>query len=277
MDCAARHSHAIAGPVFLALRAVTRLALPVLLALGISAGQPAFALAAPVVTLRAAAIPLQGFPGTGNILGAGTAIEVEFTIKGTEAFGVVPSPLNEVNFYLPAGTKLHPQGFTTCSPTTLRTLGPEGCPKKSQASPIGEAEASNPIAGELIKEKGTVQAFFAPGGGLLFYAYAPAPVSAEVIAPAHIVKASLPYSYEVITEVEDIKSLPGAPDVSTEFINLKVGAAYRKGGKTISFGTLPTRCPKGGFPIKAELKFASGAIVPVTYKARCPKRRRSRS
>ena len=65
-------------------------------------------------------------------------------------------------------------------------------------------------------------------------------------------------------------------------INIKVGAAIKKGKKLISYGTLPKKCPKGGFPVKAELIFGGSyggerefgipaETVTQTYKAPCPK------
>jgi hypothetical protein len=250
-------------------RASTCLALLGLAVLGLSS----VASAAPTVSLVAKAVPIPGFPGTGNILGAGAAVEVKYTIKGTESTGGVVSQLTHVNFYLPTGTKLHPQGFVTCLPATLENIGPSGCPKKSQASPIGSAGVVDPIGGELVKENATVQAFFAPGGGLQFYANAASPISAQLLAATgHYIPASAPYGEEFTSEVKLIQSVPGAPPVSTESINLKVGAAYKQGKKTISYGTLPKKCSKGGFPIKSELTFATGETVTVTYKAPCPKK-----
>jgi hypothetical protein len=250
-------------------RASTCLALLGLAALGL----PAVAPAAPVVTVVAKAVPIPGFPGTGNKLGAGAALEVKYTISGHESAGGVVSQLTHVNFFLPAGTKLHPQGFVTCKPEVLENTGPSGCPKKSQASPIGSAGVVDPIGGELVKENATVQAFFAPGGGLQFYANAASPISAQLLAATgHYVPAAPPFSYEFTSEVKLIQSVPGAPAVSTETINLKVGAAYKQGKKTISYGTLPKKCPKGGFPIKTEVTFATGETSTATYKAPCPKK-----
>jgi len=253
-------------------KASTCLALVGLAALGLLGGGAIAASAAPTVTLKAKAIPIPGFPGTGNHLGKGAAIEVNFTISGTESTGGVPPQLTSVNFFLPAGTKLHPQGFVTCNPGTLENNGPSACPKKSQASPVGSAGVVDPIGGEDVRENATVQAFFAPGGGLQFYANASSPISAQLIAATgHYVTASPPFGPEFKSEVKLIESVPGAPAVSTTSINLKVGAAYKKGKKVVSYGTLPTKCPKGGFPVKAELGFANGSIVPVSYKAPCPK------
>ena len=170
--------------------------------------------------------------------------------------------------------KLHSAGFVTCTLSTLELKGPEACPKKSQASALGSAEASDTIAGEAIKEKGTVQAFFAPKGELIFYANAPSPISAQVYVGGTIHPASPPFAYEFESEVPLIESVPGAAAVSTEAIDIKVGSSYKKHGKIVSYITLPNKCPKGGFPLKAEMKFESGETVVSEYKAPCPKKKK---
>jgi len=233
---------------------------------------PVAAIARPTVRLVAKAVPIPGFKGTGNFLGHGAAVEAKFTISGNESTGGVVSQITHLNFYLPAGTKLHRQGFVTCAPTTLENIGPSGCPKKSQASPIGSAGVVDPIGGELVKENATLQAFFAPDGGLQFYANAASPISAQLlVAKGHYIGAAKPYGLELSSEVALVDSVPGAPPVSTESINIKVGSAYRHGKKVISYGTMPTSCPKEGFPVKAEITFATGETVPVEYRAPCPK------
>ncbi len=250
-------------------RASTCLALLGLAVLGL----PAVASAAPTVTLVAKAVPIAGFPGTGNILGAGAAVEAKYTIKGTESTGGVPSQITGVNFYLPAGAKINQTGFVTCPPATLENIGPSGCPKKSQASPIGTAGVVDPIGGELVKENATLQAFFAPGGGLQFYANAASPISAQLlVGKGSFGTAGSPFGVKLSVAVQLIDSVPGAPPVSTESINIKVGAAYKKGKKTISYGTLPKKCPKGGFPVKSEITFATGEVSTAEYKAPCPKK-----
>jgi len=252
-------------------RASTCLALLALAVFGL----PAFATAAPVVTLKVKAVPIPGFPGTGNHLGAGAAVEAHFTITGHEVspIGNVPSQLTGVNFYAPKGSKLTTTGFVTCPEATLVNVGPEGCPKKSIASPIGSAGVVDPLGSSLVEETAEVQAFFAPGGGLFFYANAAAPISAQLIAgKGHFITAAAPYGPELVTKVELIQTLPGAPPVSTTSINIKVGSAYKKGKKTVYYARLPKTCPKGGFPAKAELFFASGESTTVTTKAPCPKK-----
>jgi hypothetical protein len=233
-------------------RASTCLALLGLAVLGL----PAVASAAPTVTLVAKAVPIPGFPGTGNILGAGTAIEFKATIKGTESTGGVPSQITGVTVYAPAGTKVNQSGFVTCAPATLENIGPSGCPKKSQASPIGSAGVVDPIGGELVKENATVQAFSAQ----------------LLVATGNYSAASAPYGLKFTSAVKIVESVPGAPPVSTESINLEVGAAFKKGKKTVSYFTVPKKCPKGGFPLKTEITFATGETSTAEFKAPCPKR-----
>jgi len=263
-------------------RASTCLALLGLAAIG-ALGVPAISSAAPcsgagpcpTVTLFAKAIPVPKVKGSGNCYGCAAAIEVKYTINGTEGPGGVPSPLTKVTFFLPKGSIIHPAGFVTCKPEVLEgPIGPTACPNNSQASPLGSANVAQKIGAETVKETATVQAFFAPGGGLEFYTNAGSPISAQLIAATgHYVGASGLYSQEFVSEVKLITTLPGAPPVSTESINLKVGAAYKQGKKWISYGTEPKKgqCPKGGYPIKSELTFETGETVTASYKAPCPK------
>src|ERR1700730_9215886 len=100
-------------------RASTCLAVLALAALAV----PSFASAAPVVPLKALAVPIPKpgggtYPGTGHFYGKGAAVEAEYHITGTE-YGGFPPPLIGVNFFLPKGTKLHTSGFSTCSPAAL--------------------------------------------------------------------------------------------------------------------------------------------------------------
>ena len=80
-------------------------------------------------------------------------------------------------------------------------------------------------------------------------------------------------------------TVPGAPDASVEKINVKVGSAVgpkNNPKKDTYYGRLPTKCPKGFLPLKAELTFAPNAeehlpgsnpeTVTVEYKAPCPRK-----
>jgi hypothetical protein len=240
---------------------------------------PGVATAAPTVTFKAEAVPIPGFPHTGDILGAGTAVQAEYTISGTEYQGS-PPPIIGVNFYLPSGAKLHTSGFPTCTKPTLEQFGPVKCPKGSQAGPVGKAEGFVTLGGERVEESIEILSFYAPGGGFEFFAHGRSPVSLEILSNGHYVNlgGGGGYGPELEVEVPLVASLPGAPYASVKSIKVKAGSAYRSHGKTIYYGRVPLKCPKGGFPIKTEVIFAENGetskpvIVPATYKAPCPRK-----
>jgi hypothetical protein len=273
-------------------RASTCLALLGLAVLGVPA--VASATTAEISSFKAKAVPIPKpgggtFPHTGNILGAGAAVEAEYQITGS-GYGVTtqnPSggipPISQVNFFLPAGAKINSKGFGSCSAATLKNVGPSGCKSSSVASPVGHALGEVTFGTERVPEEVELRAFFGPGGGLLFYAAGHSPVALELVSSGRYVNfGKAPYGLELITEVPAVATVPGAPLASTKTINVKVGAAIKKGKKVIPYGTLPKKCPKGGFPVKTEIIFGGSFGgerefgIPVqtataTYKAPCPK------
>jgi hypothetical protein len=227
------------------------------------------AVAAPVVTLKVKAIPIPGFPGTGDHLGVGATVEVKATISGTE-YGGYPSPLTELNLYSPSGSKLTTAGFVTCADSVLETNGGAGCPRKSRAGPLGVGLGVVAFGGHPVPEKVTIESFFAPGGGLTFMVEGNSPAYFQVLEKAHWVNARPPYGQEVLVEVPLVETAPGANDASVISFTVKVGAAYRQGKKVISYFTQPKQCPRGGFPAKMEMKFLSGETATVNENVPCP-------
>lgn len=256
-----------------------------LLALSVLAA-PALASAAPTVKVKARAVPIPKnlskrsgptWPGTGNFFGAGAAVEVKFTIKGTEYDNGHPAPLRRIVTYLPKGTKINPKGFATCPPSRLLNKEPEKCPKGSLASPPGEANGVVDFGNTPVKEKVLVQGYFAPAGGLTFWIEGRSPAQIEEVSSGKITKTGGHFGVKGDFSVPLIETVPGGFAASAEMINVKIGAAHKKKGKLVSYGTVPKTCPKGGFPIKAELWFGAGsqsewAKVTTTAKAPCPKR-----
>jgi hypothetical protein len=240
----------------------------------------ATAAGAPTVHLRVEPVPIAGFPHTGYILGHGAALQAEYRIEGTE-YGGFPPPLIGVSFYLPKGTRLNPSAFPTCPKSTLEPSGkgPPACPKGSVAGPPGRVRGVVAFGKEQVPEEATVQAFYAPGGGFEFFTAGHSPVSLEILSSAHYVNVdSGPFGKKLISEVPLVETVPGAPDASVERINIKVGSAIRKKGRTIYYGMLPAKCPRGGFTVRSELMFAGiGGLTPqtvtVSYGAPCPPRR----
>jgi hypothetical protein len=240
---------------------------------------PGVASATPAVTLKAQLVPIPGFPHTGNIHGAGAALQTEFTIKGTE-YGGYPPPLIGVNVDFPNGTKITSQGFKTCpNKTIVEEKEPTKCPKGSKAGPVGTVHGFVVFGTERVPEALTVEPFFAAGGGVNFLALGHTPASIEVVSQGKF--ASLTSAGGVGPKFDAtvplVETVPGAPDASVETISVKVGAAYKKGKKTVYYGTVPKKCPKGGFPLKAELKFAglgglTEQVATATYTAPCPRK-----
>jgi hypothetical protein len=229
------------------------------------------AVAAPTATLRAAAVPIPGFRGTGDILGAGAEAEIQVTISGTE-YGGYPSPLVGLSVSAPAGIKVTPTGFPTCAPGTLELAGAQACPRKSDAGPLGTGLGVVSFGGERVPEEVTIQPFFAPGGGLTFYVVGSTPASFEVLEPGRWVSAAPPFGQKMIVVVPLIETVPGANDASVTSFKVKVGAAYRKRGRTVSYLTQPKKCPPGGFPTKVELDFLNGEATTVSTLVPCPHR-----
>ncbi len=245
--------------------------------LGVAAlALPAVAAAVPTVTVKAKIVPIAGFPGTGNIKGAGAAVESQLTISGSE-YGGFPPPLIGVNVFLPKGVVLHPSGFPTCPPAILEPAGkgPKSCPKGSAAGPVGKVTGYVAFGSEVVPETATIEPFYAPGGGLEFFTFGHTPVLVEVLSKGHFVAASGLYSKELIAQVPLVETVPGAQDASVKSVTVKVGSAIRKNGQTIYYGRVPRTCPKGGFPAKAEITFAGlGGLTQVTVtktlKVPCP-------
>lgn len=234
-------------------------------------GLSAPASAAPTLALKIKVLPIPGFPGTGDILGAGAMIQVEGRLSGTE-YGGSPPPITGIKFYGSAGVKLHPQGFATCSSAILQSHEVQTCPKKSIAGPKGSAVGVVSFGGNRVEETASVQPFFTPGGNLEFFVEGRTPAVVEFLVTGHVVNSSPPFGQEVIAEVPLIETVPGALDASFVGGAVVVGAAYKQGKKTISYITVPKKCPKGGFPVKVELSFLGGATAGASYKIPCPKR-----
>jgi hypothetical protein len=235
-------------------------------------GLPASAVATPAITsFKETVMPVPGFPGTGDYLGAGAEIHGVAKISGTE-YGGAPPPLIEGKVWGPAGLVLHPQGFATCAPTVLEETGPGACPAKSIAGPKGFGVGVVSFGGERVQERASVQPFFAPGGSVETFVKGSSPVSLEFVAVAHIVEASPPFGLEFSAHVPLIETVPGALDASVIEGSLSVGAAYRQGKQTISYITLPRKCGAGGWPARLELRFLGGATAEASFSLPCPKR-----
>ena len=199
--------------------------------------------AAPVVTLKVKALPIPGFPGTGDVLGAGAQVEVQVHDQ-RHRIRRLPLPSDRDEPVLPSGSKITPAGFVTCADSVLENQGGKGCPQRSRAGPVGVGLGVVTFGGDPVPEKVTIESFFAPGGGLTFLVEGTTPSYFQVLEKAHWINASPPYGQEVLVEVPLVETDPGGNDASVTSFTVKVGAAYKHGKKTVSYFTQPKKCPR---------------------------------
>jgi hypothetical protein len=209
------------------------------------------------------------YPGTGNTLGAGTAVEGEYRISGTE-YGGFPPPITGVTFLAPAGAKLHPQGFVTCPFAILESHEVAHCPKKSVASSVGSVTGVVSFGETRVHENLTLQAFFAPNSEVAFYAEGRSPAVIEAMGKANFTYPGGGFGPKFTAAVPLVETVPGAPYGVVETVKLTIGAAFIQKGRLVSYVTLPKTCPNGGFPVRSELKFLIGEPVTVNTKMPCP-------
>jgi hypothetical protein len=221
-------------------------------------------------SLKASVAPIPGFRDTGNKLGAGAALKGSLKISGTE-YGDAPSPLLGLDITLPAGTKLHPQGFATCSIRTLEVQGPQGCPKSSSAGSGGWALGTVTFGSERVPERATLQEFFAPDGGLEVYVFGHSPALVEVIGEGQIEPAAPPQGPQIVGKIPLIETVPEGFDASFEEGAIEFGAARREGGRIVPYLTLPRHCPAGGWSVGLTLTFLGGGEATATTKMGCPR------
>lgn len=254
------------------------LALAAILALAALAS-PTVSPATPTVTVRGRAVPIPGFPHTGNYYGAGAAVRAEIAISGTE-YGGFPPPLIGISVLLPAGVVLHPHDFPTCPVKVIvEEREPRHCPAKSAAGPVGRVDGVVAFGHEQVKESAEILSFFAPGGGFEFLTEGHSPVSLEIPSTAQLVRSGGGgFGPEFSGEVPLVETVPGAPDASVETIDITIGAAIRRHGRTNYYGTVPKTCPRGGFKARVDFTFAQGGdtatpeTVDVPVRAPCPAR-----
>jgi hypothetical protein len=166
--------------------------------------------------------------------------------------------------------------------TVVEERLPEDCPKASAAGPVGKVYGVVSLGDTRVAETVELLSFFAPGGGFEFFAFGRTPVSIEVPGTAQLLHPNGfgGFGPEFTGKVPLVETVPGAPDASVERVEVTIGSAYRKHGRAVYYGRVPTTCPKGGFRAKAEFVFAENGnvltpvTVPVAVTVPCPPSRR---
>jgi hypothetical protein len=237
---------------------------------------PPSAVAVPAVTLQAALRP--------EHLGAGTTIKFAFSIVYSDE---TPSPLRTIELRYPAnlGIATSGLGVATCRAAELEVDGPPGCPSTSVMG-YGSGLVEVPFGFSTVREGVRLTTFMAPlrDGhlGLLFYAEAAGPISAELIFHGLVLPAATPFGGNLTTAVPLVPTLPEAPDAILAKFSTTLGPEhityweYSK-GRYIPYHPrgilLPPRCPHGGFPFAAAFVFENGAHAGAHAVVPCPVRR----
>jgi hypothetical protein len=220
-------------------------------------------------------------------LGEPTIISFGFRISNVGLGS--PAALTNVGVLLPSemGIATSGLGLENCVASRLEERGPGGCPSNALMG-RGIATAQIPIGEDTVYENAQIELFSAPviDGRLAMLVYANAvwPVSAQLVFPATVLPASTPYGENIDTNIPLVPSLPDGPDVAVTHFHAFLGSApgsghfmYRKSvhGKRISYPprglVLPTSCPRGGFPFKAEFSFQDQTTATARTTVPCPR------
>jgi hypothetical protein len=253
--------------------------LAILVGLALTAAQAA---AKPTLRFGAAAVPVPGYPETGDIYGAGAAVKVEYLISGNE-YERSPAPMTGLTLGLPSGVKLDNKGWPTCPQLVLEPTGagPEHCPPGSRAGPVGLAQAFVTLGAERVKEEATVESFNAPGGALEFFMRGHSPVALEILSTGHYrhLSGAAEFGPELAAEIPLVESLPGAPYASVESVNVTTGSARgpKSANKATYYLRLPRTCPAQGWLFTGSVTLAGIAGLPrqtltASSRAPCPSR-----
>jgi hypothetical protein len=223
-------------------------------------------------------------------LGEPTTISFGFRISSVGPGS--PAALTNVGVLLPSemGIATSGLGLENCVASRLEERGPEGCPSNARMG-RGIATAQIPIGAETIYESAQIELFSAPviDGRLtmLVYANAVSPVFAQLVFPATVLPAFTPYGENIDTNIPLVPSLPDGPDVAVTRFHASLGSApgsgrfmYHKSvhGKRISYPprglVLPSSCPRGGFPFKADFSFQDHTTATARTTVPCPRQAR---
>ncbi len=214
-------------------------------------------------------------------LGAPTNAFGSAVIGSTE--GPVPSPIEHVEVYRPAGVTLDLRGSGTCNEAALARIGPQACPANSRAG-FGGGDGIYQLGGELVREKYTLDFFLSdnrPGHvALLVFLQGHSPVSVEIVFGGTVIRGPKPYGLGFSLDVPLIKVLPDASNASATSAFVTLGAhnvAYYRTvhGKRTLFHVrgivLPKSCPHGGWPVASQFRFEDGSTVMAKRSVPCPR------
>jgi hypothetical protein len=213
----------------------------------------------------------------------GAAANLSIAANFASSADVPPSPIDRLTLYGPVGLGIQAQGAGTCTEAVLERRGPAGCPADSRVG-FGGGVAVLALPGQLVREPFTLDFFFAPPDHgrlrLLAYASGVSPVGASLVVVAKEIPAPRPYGLGFSVQVPPVLTIPGAEYASVESAFATIGASDVAYYKTVEGRrrlvhvkglTVPRTCPFGGFPTRATVEFADGALFTVDPAIPCPR------
>jgi hypothetical protein len=220
-------------------------------------------------------------------LSVSTTIGFSFTVRTAD--GLAPSPLTGMDLHMPAGMNYTETtlGLAECSKSTLEAHGGSACPGNSRLG-SGSAAVEVPFGTGAGHELPEITAFMGPPGRegnmvVLFYVDGVTPVYGQYVFTGEVLPATGLFGSQLSTVVPLVESVADGPDVSIVRASAAIGPNHltyhrRVHGKWQSFHprgiAVPERCPKGGFPFKAQFSFQDGAQAQASAVVPCPRGRR---
>jgi hypothetical protein len=219
---------------------------------------------------------------TPDLLDRETTIGFDFAISAPH--GQVPSPLTGVALRYPGdvGLVVSGLGLDVCTPTTLRVLGPAGCPAEARMG-TGSATVEIPVGPVIVRESALIAVERAETKNerfaLTFEAEGTSPIVAHLALPALLLSAESPFGGSVAIEPPLVPSVPEAPNVSVVRLRAEIGPQHltyfrRQNGRLVPYTPrgvrLPKVCPSGGFPFTVAVNFLDGTHARARTTVPCP-------
>jgi hypothetical protein len=235
---------------------------------------PASAGAAQTATMQASFSP--------DKLGAPTTIGFGFHISSTTSQAV--APLTSIGLGLPPGidylsTTL---GLATCRPAALIAKGLSGCSPNSRLGE-GTATVELPFGGQSGQETSDLQVLMGPAHNnnlvVLFYASGIKPISTQLVFQGELLTGTEVLGGSLKSAIPLVPSVPGGSFVPIVNLQAELGPGHltyyrRVHGKRVAFHpegvSVPSRCPRGGFPFSATFTFFDGSSTTASTTVPCP-------
>lgn len=234
-------------------------------------------------TAAGRAVELTAAFAPGATLGAATVLHADLRVDPRRA------PTTEVRVYYPAsvGVVSSGLGLVACrrSPSDFATVlitGPTlgGCPANAVMA-YGSARANVRLSdGQVIPEFATVALLSGEvvddRVGLVVFVTGIHPFGAKLVYRGELLAATGTFGGALVAQLPAIPSLDGTATVALTRMRLAIGSraiVYRtRAGKRYrpEGVALPSRCPRGGFRFRAEVRFQDGGRAAGETVVRCP-------